>query len=73
MINVFYLLEKPGVYINMVLSFWQILINLHSFNTIMFRRLPYETFDILTDEEVRQGLKTYSNWPTYPQVSCIGY
>lgn len=30
--------------------------------------LQYETFDILTDEEVRQGLKTYSDWPTYPQV-----
>ena len=28
----------------------------------------YTTFDILTDEEVRQGLKTYSNWPTYPQL-----
>ncbi|KAL9692838.1 hypothetical protein quinque_012123 [Culex quinquefasciatus] len=28
----------------------------------------YDTFNILTDEEVRQGLKTYSDWPTYPQV-----
>lgn len=28
----------------------------------------YKTFDILTDEEVRQGLKEFSNWPTYPQV-----
>lgn len=34
--------------------------------------LPYETFDILTDEEVRQGLKTFSNWPTYPQVYVKG-
>jgi len=25
-------------------------------------------FDIFTDEEVRQGLKTFSNWPTYPQM-----
>ena len=25
-------------------------------------------FDILTDNEVRQGLKTYSNWPTFPQL-----
>eukprot|EP00941_MAST-03F_sp_MAST-3F-sp1_P003585 g3585.t1 len=25
-------------------------------------------FDILSDEEVRQGLKTFSNWPTYPQL-----
>lgn len=34
--------------------------------------VPYTTFDILTDEEVRQGLKTYSNWPTYPQLYVKG-
>ncbi|KAG8227217.1 hypothetical protein J437_LFUL003423 [Ladona fulva] len=32
----------------------------------------YKTFDILNDEEVRQGLKTYSNWPTYPQLYING-
>lgn len=32
----------------------------------------YETFDILTDEDVRQGLKVYSDWPTYPQVYVKG-
>ena len=30
--------------------------------------IKYGTFDILSDEEVRQGLKTFSNWPTYPQL-----
>jgi len=34
--------------------------------------VKFETFDIFTDEEVRQGLKTYSNWPTYPQVYVKG-
>ncbi|PFX21574.1 glutaredoxin-3-like [Stylophora pistillata] len=34
--------------------------------------VPFETFDILEDQEVRQGLKTYSNWPTYPQVYVKG-
>ena len=34
--------------------------------------VPYETFDILSDEEVRQGLKTFSDWPTYPQVYVNG-
>lgn len=34
--------------------------------------VAYETFDILADEEVRQGLKTYSDWPTYPQVYVNG-
>jgi len=32
----------------------------------------YATFDIFSDEEVRQGLKTYSNWPTYPQLYIDG-
>ncbi|NXA50996.1 GLRX3 protein, partial [Nothocercus julius] len=34
--------------------------------------IDYETFDILENEEVRQGLKTYSNWPTYPQLYVKG-
>lgn len=34
--------------------------------------VEYDTFDILTDEAVRQGLKTFSNWPTYPQVYVSG-
>nr|CAX74471.1 thioredoxin-like 2 [Schistosoma japonicum] len=32
----------------------------------------FGTFDILQDEEVRQGLKSYSNWPTYPQLYIKG-
>ena len=34
--------------------------------------IEYESFDILQDEEVRQGLKTFSDWPTYPQVYVRG-
>lgn len=34
--------------------------------------LKYETFDILQDDEVRQGLKEYSDWPTYPQIYAKG-
>lgn len=32
----------------------------------------YGSFDILSDESVRQGLKEYSNWPTYPQLYVKG-
>lgn len=35
-------------------------------------KIPFTIFDILTDEEVRQGLKTHSNWPTYPQIYVKG-
>jgi len=34
--------------------------------------VEYNTFNILVDEEVRQGLKTFSNWPTYPQLYSKG-
>jgi len=34
--------------------------------------VPFATFDILSDEDVRQGLKTYSDWPTYPQLYVNG-
>ncbi|XP_055379374.1 glutaredoxin 3 [Condylostylus longicornis] len=34
--------------------------------------VAFETFDILSDEDVRQGLKIYSDWPTYPQVYVKG-
>ncbi|KAJ8467665.1 hypothetical protein OPV22_030217 [Ensete ventricosum] len=34
--------------------------------------IDFGSFDILSNEEVRQGLKTYSNWPTYPQLYCKG-
>ncbi|CAB3398171.1 unnamed protein product [Caenorhabditis bovis] len=35
-------------------------------------KADYETFDILSDEEVRQGLKDLFNWPTYPQLYLDG-
>jgi monothiol glutaredoxin len=34
--------------------------------------VPFETFDVLADDEVRQGIKEYSNWPTIPQVYVDG-
>ncbi|KAF3924593.1 Glutaredoxin-3 [Arthrobotrys entomopaga] len=30
--------------------------------------IRYGFFNILKDDEVRQGLKTFSDWPTYPQL-----
>jgi Grx4 family monothiol glutaredoxin len=34
--------------------------------------INFGSFDILTDDTVRQGLKTHSNWPTYPQIYVNG-
>eukprot|EP00208_Stichococcus_sp_RCC1054_P008508 CAMPEP_0206152000 /NCGR_PEP_ID=MMETSP1473-20131121/39106_1 /ASSEMBLY_ACC=CAM_ASM_001109 /TAXON_ID=1461547 /ORGANISM="Stichococcus sp, Strain RCC1054" /LENGTH=429 /DNA_ID=CAMNT_0053549553 /DNA_START=152 /DNA_END=1442 /DNA_ORIENTATION=- len=33
---------------------------------------PYDTFDVFTDDEVREGLKEYADWPTYPQLFVGG-
>jgi monothiol glutaredoxin len=34
--------------------------------------VPYETVDVLADQDIRQGVKEYSNWPTIPQVYIDG-
>jgi len=33
---------------------------------------PYTTIDVLADQEIREGVKAYSNWPTIPQVFVNG-
>lgn len=34
--------------------------------------VAFETVDVLSDPEIRQGIKEYSNWPTIPQVYIGG-
>ena len=34
--------------------------------------VSYETVDILVDPELRQALKEFSNWPTFPQLYVKG-
>ena len=34
--------------------------------------VPFETFDVLSDMEIRQGIKEFSEWPTIPQVYVNG-
>ena len=33
---------------------------------------PYETVDVLQDQEIRGGIKEYSDWPTIPQLYVKG-
>lgn len=33
---------------------------------------PFGTYNILADPELREGLKEYSSWPTYPQLYVDG-
>lgn len=32
----------------------------------------YASVNVLEDDEIRQGIKTYSNWPTIPQLYING-
>ena len=34
--------------------------------------VAFETFDVLSDGEIRQGIKEYSEWPTITQVYVNG-
>ncbi|MDJ0642734.1 MAG: Grx4 family monothiol glutaredoxin [Erythrobacter sp.] len=34
--------------------------------------IAYESVDVLQDMEIRQGIKTYSDWPTIPQLYVKG-
>ena len=34
--------------------------------------VPYETVDVLQDQEIREGIKAYSEWPTIPQLYVKG-
>jgi monothiol glutaredoxin len=33
---------------------------------------PFETVNVVADAEVRDGMKEYSSWPTFPQVYVGG-
>ncbi|MGF7171057.1 monothiol glutaredoxin [Sphingobium xanthum] len=33
---------------------------------------PFESVDVLQDQEVRQGIKSFSDWPTIPQLYVKG-
>ena len=34
--------------------------------------VPFGSYNILADPELREGLKEYSSWPTYPQLYVDG-
>lgn len=34
--------------------------------------VSFNTFNILSDMDIRDGIKQYSNWPTYPQLYVKG-
>ncbi|GAX84470.1 hypothetical protein CEUSTIGMA_g11890.t1 [Chlamydomonas eustigma] len=41
-------------------------------DALKVNEIPFGSFDILSDEAIRTGLKEYSSWPTYPQLYVKG-
>ena len=34
--------------------------------------VPFKSVDVLSDPQIREGIKTFSNWPTIPQLFVNG-
>ena len=37
-------------------------------NILKHYKIDFKSFDVYSDENIRQGIKKYSNWPTIPQI-----
>lgn len=40
--------------------------------TLSKMEIKFKAFDVLKDDNIREWLKFYSNWPSYPQVFISG-
>ena len=41
-------------------------------NVLKHLSVKFESINVLENEEIRQGIKTYSDWPTIPQLYVKG-
>ena len=41
-------------------------------NVLKHLNVKFQSANVLEDEEIRQGIKTYSDWPTIPQLYISG-
>ena len=41
-------------------------------NVLRHLNVKFESINVLENEEIRQGIKTYSDWPTIPQLYVKG-
>lgn len=39
---------------------------------LKFMQVPFYSFDVLSDESIRNGVKEYAQWPTIPQLYIKG-
>tara|TARA_Y100000590_G_C15209145_1_gene821756 strand:+ start:64 stop:387 length:324 start_codon:yes stop_codon:yes gene_type:complete len=41
-------------------------------NVLKHLNVKFESLNVLENDELRQGIKTYSDWPTIPQLYIMG-
>lgn len=46
--------------------------SMRAVNALAHLGVAYETVNILEDDELRQGVKDFSSWPTFPQLYVDG-
>ncbi len=44
----------------------------HTVDILRAHNTEFESFDVLSDPQVREGVKQYSKWPTIPQIYVDG-
>ena len=40
----------------------------HAVSILKYYGIEFATYDVLSNPELRAGLKTFSDWPTFPQL-----
>lgn len=46
--------------------------SLQTVQILMHLKIDFKSFDVYEDEDIRQGIKEYANWPTIPQLYIDG-
>jgi len=46
--------------------------SMRAINIVRALGAPFHTENVLADHDIRDGIKTYSNWPTIPQLFVNG-
>lgn len=46
--------------------------SMRAVNIVNSLGVPFETVDVLSDPEIREGIKAFSSWPTIPQLYIDG-
>ncbi len=64
--------NKVVLYMKGTPDFPQCGFSAHTVEILRSYGYPFETEDVLADPAVRDGVKSYSNWPTIPQVYIDG-